>query len=105
MNTTQALESSNLDPVEPVTPADFRDLFRHLRLRAGLTAREFGQRVRYSHSAVEINETTTRNPSMKTILRYITALDLEMVVSARGITIHDPATRTMIVRDWLVEVP
>ena len=97
-------ESANLEVIDPLIPKDFCELFRYLRDRLEISSYDFGKLVKYSQHAIVTNETQTRNPTIKTVLRYIQALRLEMTISVSGITIRDPQTDTLIVQDWPVIV-
>jgi transcriptional regulator with XRE-family HTH domain len=100
------LDSSDTPPSikEPIRPHTFADLFQYLRLRAGLTTYELARRIQYSQHSIQANETTLRNPTLKTLLRYIQRLGLELHITNAGISIHDPKTGTTIVHNWLVEL-
>lgn len=81
----------------------FADLFRHLRLIHGLSQAQMARVVHYSVHSVEINETTTRNPSTKTLMRYIQPLKLELIIGRGGLTIRDPKTDLIVIKDWTPE--
>ena len=83
-------------------PHNFAELFQHLRLREQLSVLRLSQIVSYSIHSIIANETTMRNPTIKTMIRYIQKLDLELIITKDGITIRDPKTGEIVLSNWTI---
>jgi DNA-binding XRE family transcriptional regulator len=89
---------------EPINPQSFADLFRHLRMRKQLSSLDMARLIGYSQHSIHVNETTVRNPTTKTLMRYVQRTRLSMTITSAGITLYDPSTGTDILRNWEIVI-
>ena len=87
----------------PISPVNFSELFCCLRQIHGFTKNQMSKIVNYSHHTISVNEKSTQNPTIKTLLKYLLPLELEMVINSNGITIRDPKSNFIIVKNWKVK--
>lgn len=81
-------------------PHNFAELLQHLRLRQQLSTQQLAKIVHLPVQSIQAFETILRNPTLKTLTRYIQRLHLELVMTADGITIRDPKTNAIIIEKW-----
>lgn len=84
-------------------PSIFAQIFERLRHVRDLTVADLSRQVHYDRSAIEILESRTHNPTLKTLFRYAVGLGIEIHLGPQGITIIDPKTQDVIVKDWQYE--
>ena len=92
---------ADLSACHQTVPRTFAELFQQMRLRIPMTLSEMAKKVRYSNHTINALETTMRNPTIKTVMRYFMNLDLELTLTKNGITVRDPSTNTTIVENWV----
>ena len=81
-------------------PHNFAELLQHLRLRHQLSTQQLAKIIYLPVQSIQAFETILRNPTLKTLTRYIQRLHLELVMTSDGITIRDPKTNAVIVERW-----
>jgi DNA-binding XRE family transcriptional regulator len=90
----------NSSSEEPFCPHNFAELLQHLRLRSHLSIQQLAKTIHFSPQSILAYESVLRNPTLKTLSRYIQRLHLELSITSMGITIRDPKTETLIVDNW-----